>query len=271
MTALSIRAFASATSVSITLLTSTFLALAMSAMLWPLARSAFKSAGEIPRALATGSSVMPAAKRPKAPKRGPPGPPRPPFAGPWSPNFGHGLFTMSPMRSLSALVIAAMTVLMSTFCCLATSAIVVLPSLNFVSSWSVVRLSALAAASISGEPGPGRVPLAPPVVVPVEAIGTAVFGNCAAPERPGTPTSAPPTAPTPTAAATAMPATNRLRCICIPSKRPGKVIIGYLPGIDLGAHSEFTGKMPGQCTFWPIRSPRSGRTQHAHNFGCDHE
>ena len=108
---------------------------------------------------------MPAPKRPNAPNaRDHPGTPLP---GPWSPNLGHGLFTMSPMRSLSAFVIAAMTVLMSTFCCLATSAIVVLPSLNFVSSCSVVRLSALAAASISGEPGPGRVPLA----VPARRVG----------------------------------------------------------------------------------------------------
>ena len=80
--------------------------------------------GVISSAFATASRSMPAAPFPTAPR------PRS--------CVRSGLFTKSSMRCRSAAAIALMTVSISTFCCFAMSAIVVLPSLSF---WSSSRSS----------------------------------------------------------------------------------------------------------------------------------
>ena len=99
------------------------------------------------------------------------------------------------MRSWSALVIAAMTVLMSTSCCLATSAIVVLPSLSFCEQLlrgEVERLGGRRRSAASRRaPGPARRGAWPRSVA---AVGVAACGNGCAPDSPGTPSSAPPDA-----------------------------------------------------------------------------
>jgi len=98
-----------ATSASMTLFEVDVLRFAMSAMLCPW-RCRPSVGGRDPSAFATGSSDHGGEIRIRIRTTIEPPP------GPWSPNLAT-LVHESLMRSLSALVIAAMTVLMSTFCC----------------------------------------------------------------------------------------------------------------------------------------------------------
>ena len=127
VTAWLIRVVASFTSVLINVCRSTFCAVAICLIDMPFARSAFNCAGVRLSAFASASIDAP---RIGAANFGPncaPGPGALPNAG----GCGHGWFTILLFWSCDAASMAAITVSILTFCAAATSAIVVLPSLNF--------------------------------------------------------------------------------------------------------------------------------------------
>ena len=232
----SIFAVASATSLSITLSTSRFLAFAMSAIVWPLGEVGLQLVGGDAERLRDRVERLPRRCRSRTADPDPPGVAGPgPPPGP-TPTSASGLFTMSSMRPCRRRPSRRSPSLMSTFCCLATSAIVVLPSLNLSCSCvgrEVERLGrgveqrrrawtcGCPAWSRRSRPWRRR---------------SASVGNGCAPDRPGTPIERAADAadgdrrhdrnrPSPTDCASC----------CIPSNASGRRILAPEPGIGLGA------------------------------------